>query len=751
MSILPGWRLLDKEVFGANSVPKERVVHVVVGLPEVKQPSYSVSESIQPMVLSLELRESSKSFLAELKYYKERGELIRMNCPSSHTRILGKINTIYAENKYPLPFICVEGSSGMGKSQLAFTLQGDRPYYYILANVDASQPMTTFYLTAELWTYGFIYALLKYSNTDEHQTDPKMIRFDELERFNIQQRSSRTVQDLVNEMKENHRKLPFFILDELCPNTDGPKGRNLPAFQRNVFRICDLVVIVMGTNSKIANLISQSHGSYDEPHIWMSLVPRFPKYQLQVNEEEKEGWSIATAKYPFLVKIVQNSRGRFTRHFIENVAKSCVNGPKKLCDLMDEAIAHVYKKTHDGKAFLSSETGKKAQSLAISYYNAEPAYVSLKTTEVDEDSPEEKKTEMLSANSPVDEELPPPPKRFKCEPLHKDVGEKCMHHHFANLVDKGLTDFVLAKQFLKLVNDGTIWEPKFCFPSIEDDILLYLAILGGKECPTYCDYFENIPFSAKYIHKEFPTNQNTNAIKNDSGLYVNMVAHAIFSSSRRNGVQGIPFDDFLSCLLGEFEDRTWKRIDLTWKNEPFVFSNLIPILATKTIPFLAPVNTFWPKYIFEQNHPNGCYYGNFYRAADDDRCDIYIKHPQEENQEHRHIMKPEERLKCYPIFLSECKYWENSLKMHELNTIVDRVDYAWAFKEKQINERSAKHVKIRRWSVLIVFCLKLEQKKELNRQATCCVIDREGKVTVINAKEGQNEHVIVVETWYGYI
>ena len=40
------------------------------------------------------------------------------------------INELYARSESTLPFICVEGSSGMGKTQLAFALGGSRPWFY---------------------------------------------------------------------------------------------------------------------------------------------------------------------------------------------------------------------------------------------------------------------------------------------------------------------------------------------------------------------------------------------------------------------------------------------------------------------------------------------------------------------------------------------------------------------------------------------------------------------------------------------
>ncbi|OQR87163.1 hypothetical protein THRCLA_22930 [Thraustotheca clavata] len=103
----------------------------------------------------------------------------------------------------------------------------------------------------------------------------------------------------------------------------------------------------MGTDAKIQKLYTQSTGGRTQPYSYMSLIRSLPKYQLQIDESQQEGWSNATTKYPFLVNIVKYSRGRFARHFIDKVAECWVNGVNDLFDLMDEAFAHVSKSAQE--------------------------------------------------------------------------------------------------------------------------------------------------------------------------------------------------------------------------------------------------------------------------------------------------------------------------------------------------------------------------------------------------------------------
>ena len=138
----------------------------------------------------------------ELRHYQERGELIQRNCKSYCRQILTKIDELYALSESTLPFICVEGSSGMGKTQLAFALGGSRPWFYwptttiedesqrlyknfssisnafdAVTNMD--KPTTKpeedimnlvggIYGFESLWTFGFIHALLKYCSKEQN-------------------------------------------------------------------------------------------------------------------------------------------------------------------------------------------------------------------------------------------------------------------------------------------------------------------------------------------------------------------------------------------------------------------------------------------------------------------------------------------------------------------------------------------------------------------------------------------------------
>ncbi|KAK1929667.1 hypothetical protein P3T76_014884 [Phytophthora citrophthora] len=281
-----------------------------------------------------------------------------------------------------------------------------------------------------------------------------------------------TVAAVRNKMVADGKVLPIFILDEMTrnDNTEACAGMKVAAFQRNAFRACGLVVMVMGTDSKITDLVDQSGGSYKEEHNWMTIVSRFPSHQLMTVEEvDQQVWDVIVDKYPLVKEITTHSRGRFSRIFVDSIVaymKTCDDA--ELYELLDEAFLNVSKRTQQGKRFLNTESGKAVQQMTISY--------SVSNTNCE----------------PPNTECEPPLKRAKYEIddeegyCMNDLGAYCMHLHFANLVDRLLTQVVLKYGVLQV--DCEHWVPRCVFSDIQDDMLLYLGVLGGKDYSGYYDH-----------------------------------------------------------------------------------------------------------------------------------------------------------------------------------------------------------------------------------------------------------------------
>ncbi|KAL7690794.1 hypothetical protein Plhal304r1_c011g0043391 [Plasmopara halstedii] len=222
------------------------------------------AESTQISVTVVE-GQDTEGFRQELTYYQHRGRLIQDKCRNYCAHILDKIDELSDGNETPIPFICVEGLSGIGKSQLAFALGGWRPWYYWMDTSVGSQSqrlyrnftqisnafdvvvqkdtpkkkatesvlncVSSIYQNDLLWTYGFICALLKYCSSAEHQSAQQMIWFDNATRFNVKPYKREIVFALINKMKAEKKVLPFFVLDEMRPNENiEAGGMNTSAF-----------------------------------------------------------------------------------------------------------------------------------------------------------------------------------------------------------------------------------------------------------------------------------------------------------------------------------------------------------------------------------------------------------------------------------------------------------------------------------------------------------------------------------------
>ncbi|RQM12257.1 hypothetical protein DD237_008544 [Peronospora effusa] len=670
------------------------------------------------------------NYKEELTRYQQRGELIQRNCEDYCQQILSKIDALYAlSDDFALPFICVEGSSGMGKSQLAFALGGSRPWFYwpttpigdysqrlyrnfssisdAFLNVtnkdgptkkfkkDILNSRSKFYKTESLWTFGFIHALLKCCSEEQNQQG-KMIRFQEKTSLYVEKCNREKVVAFRKKMKTDGKVLPFFVLDEMMPNMNiGGGGMNLAAFQRNVFRVCGLVVIVMGTDAKVTDLVDQSVGSYTERHAWMTVISRFPLYQSIpfANKDKQTAWNHLQAKYPILQSIMLNSRGRFAGYFADSAAQYAMENfayDIKLCDLLDVAFNHVGSETQSRKNFMEEQKGKDAQLMAISYTN-------------------------------VNGTSPRPCKKRK---IARSVGTYCMHLHFANLVDDQATEVDVLNGELKV--NGKPWLPRCCFPDIREDMLLYLAVLGGKTYSGYYDHRKGVNHSTRGIFSLYWRGRGFGTTHNYYA-YENMVAHMFFCASRRNGVQGIPFDDFFAGLLSECQDQI-RPVIMTDGNtgKTIVASDILDkyvdlvALSHSKIPFLAPPNAEWPQCILD-TRAEGCNFGHLVRARNDQKCDIFVCNTED-------LTEP-------PLFLCECKYCDESVDFGGVNKIIGGLETVW--KDK--------------WAVALVFCVKLAAfENEWNREKVGCVkVDcRSGRVDWVfqPAEENRKKLVIVMET-----
>ncbi|KAF4040980.1 hypothetical protein GN244_ATG07024 [Phytophthora infestans] len=437
--------------------------------------------------------------------------------------------------------------------------------------------------------------------------------------------------------------MPFFVLDELTASKcQDEEGEKYAAFQRNVFRACGLVVLVMGTDAKITKLTHQLGGSSGDPHMWMTVFSRFPPYQpIRFEDEAKQdAWDRIRAHYPVLMTIVEHSRGRFVRHFVDRAAVYAMEKSHTfdLRDLLDDAFCYVRTRVEETKRFMSKPEGRNAQMMAMSNVDA-----------VETSEPETKRRRIAS-------------------------GIQSMHSHFANLADSQHTDVYVSQG--ELTANGKEWLPLCSFPTIREDVLLYLAVLGGK---TYSGYYNESVWRVFSLWKKrhgLTMGETTKAVSQNYKYYENMVAHMIFCASRRNGVRGILFPDFFPWLLGEFREQVTVPTKLVMGQREMAFSELLDgyhelaELPGKTVPFLAPPNAEWPPYILGAGC--GCF-GHLNRLENEGRSNISVR----------------ENVSPYaPLLICECKHWFENIDARMVEGIIDGLETTQ--KDK--------------WKIVFVFC-----------------------------------------------
>ncbi|KAG2970461.1 hypothetical protein PC119_g23649 [Phytophthora cactorum] len=267
-----------------------------------------------------------------------------------------------------------------------------------------------------------------------------------------------------------------------------------------------------------------------------------------------------------------------------------------------------------------------------------------------------------------------------------DVGAESMHLHFANLVDTRVTDVFLAKKELALDN-GEQWKPLCCFPGMEEDLLLYLEILGGTSYSGYYDLRVQNTHSTKIVFLDYmrgkvcPVDENSDTRSNNYKTFENMIAQALLESS----VASELFDGYM-------------------KN-----------MSSMTIPFLTPPNARWPQCI-DLNTGFGCNFGHLVRARNNDRCDVYVKGEE----------------KGTAFLLCECKYWSKTVDIRTMRGIITGLNESWE------------------WTFVLVLCVASADFHAWEKTKTGCVkIDSQnGHVEWKSQSEEEDREklVIIVET-----
>jgi hypothetical protein len=498
---------------------------------------------------------------------------------------LKEITTCFSD--YECPFVFLEGSSGTGKTQMAFNiiskLGENRKIFYFLfsppgqsaqniyknfeniSNLfklcykkdaryysEGNSPSCKNLAGEELFVYGFIYALLFGESTGDVVVERKRGK-DVLERIDS------------NYAKQNR---PIVIIDE-CVALDGTSWKKV-RFIRNCFRSLGLGLVLLGTDSRAANLTD--HLSRGDPAVpWCYLFGDYPSSAVDLFE-------LPYATPEWLKSLVAHSRPLFSYFLALEVKKYGV------ADL-DFLLKTVFNTVTGVKKIFGNTHGQLGQL-------------------------------RLFQNAHCD--LGDLGNQFESSSL--------IHSHFAQLAG-GKKNILLLSDGCAEHNPNTPWAATSYFPKLENDALLYLLLMGGKYYPafrlasnTHAPYAH---FLLKVTNSEDLRSHilhfNNSIQKSNDGMFLEALFSAtVCAASHSNGIQGIGLKDFIYNLIFQLQI----GIDGGLENVEVVGFSKLKNIENLKIPFLSPVNQIWPDYF--QDIPNSNF-GICQRPENKDQVDFWAE------------------------------------------------------------------------------------------------------------------------------
>ena len=470
-----------------------------------------------------------------LRYKKIAKSLSNDKCVTDICKVLLEITSrnYIKEDDETVPFIFLDGSSGSGKSQMGFSIfeymHQKRSTFYLLFNSDSNSqriylnfknisilfnscykadakmynesnsPSTDFLFTQRLFLYGFIHLLI--SNPDQ-------------ENVSVTPKTGEDIVMLMKTMKISDNR-PVFIIDECIAVTDTSLKKI--RFVRNCFRSLGLGLVMLGTDSKAAELASMlftnNHSRKATPENWCYVFGKFPAVKIELLNLQQDHIKNLPEWFSSLLK---NSRPLFSRL------------------ISSELKLDFFTSTIDFDVILSSAFGELLFTKNIfNDYFGKLGQVSL----------------FLNSNY----DLP-------CLNLDSD-NASLINSHFAKLKDdKGSNNFILMSDG-RIRRRDDVWVPSSRFPVITSDALLYLLLMGGKYHFAFQKDGEQVPYSWFLMNiqndryqKKVKINYDNAIQKSNDGMFLeSLLCSSICIASHSNGLIGIPFKLFLTNLLYQLQ------------------------------------------------------------------------------------------------------------------------------------------------------------------------------------------------------
>ncbi|KAJ3341809.1 hypothetical protein HDU91_000626, partial [Kappamyces sp. JEL0680] len=417
---------------------------------------------------------------------------------------------------------------------------------------DDTSPSCSSLFGEELFVYGFIYELLANRISNRNV---KIVR-----------KTGQQVLALMNGLNFNDTR-PIFIIDE-CIAVSRESLLQI-RFVRNCFRSLGLGLILLGTDSKAAQLpvTIGDTSRRAKPTPWCHIFGQFPKVKIDLLDLPSE-------RPDHYIDILKNSRPLFSHLAASNLANLNLLDPDAIFRAIFNELADV-KPIFDGNNFY----GKLGQ-LRI-FQNSHLGIAD---------------AEMQSA--------------------------ALIHSHFAQLT--GPKNFTLMNSGRTATNPDSTWTPTSVFPNVIDDVLLYLTLMGGKDFPAFRKDGKRVPYAYFFMETMSMTEHRSqilevaNAVqKSNDGMFLeSLMSSTVCLASHSNGIQGVQLDRFLVDLVYQLQQHESAPSDVEIGG-----LEKLGKMRNFVVPFLSPPNQDWPDYVYQLP---GSAFGYLERTKNKDRIDLRV-------------------------------------------------------------------------------------------------------------------------------
>ncbi|KAI3633524.1 hypothetical protein MIR68_008471 [Amoeboaphelidium protococcarum] len=507
------------------------------------------------------------------------------------------------------PFIFIDGSSGVGKTQMAFTLmnrlKAERSVYYMLAS-DVNQQSQLIYqryqgvsyaltmcvekdlttlsekklscnnfLNEKLYCFGFILQLLQKS-VDSYHVDLNQISIDPCWAL-----------DVLDVLKR-FKALPVIIIDEFFTEDRSIDDQ----YQKcrlllNMLRSLAMCVVIMGTNTSATNMLDssiQNRNSGLEIE-WCHLVTEMPPTHPSLIDQ------LPGCISDSIKNLVVNSRPWFARLALSFFKQQCE-------DEVFQKLSDVDKCDSMCKSLFAAVTQAKSVFRDASRSHGQVCML----------------FDMFYA--------------LDMEP-EQTIRSSLVHHHFA--LNYPLHNTLLLLGDEELLCGTERWRSLEKYPVIDQDLLLYLCMSGGKGFSPFMSLTRRCEEQRRVSYQTFRETlrdldqrrgfavHSNNSVQQKPNFhdFEGDLAAAIVVSSHVGGVGGVGIEIFLSNVVYELSLGQSEYKLLEFGPSLKLKNNLKELL----IPFMAPPNQIWPRSML-QNQSNRFRFANCTQPRDSAQVDF---------------------------------------------------------------------------------------------------------------------------------